>query len=157
MELLQDLAKLTDAEAERCLKHVVAAYSAQKGYDFKKLVAQETDMAAAVAATATEVDVAIPSVAEVASAKKPAALRVVLVEMAAIPELSDHIRSWIESDRKTLLDPLTSALVLAGLVVILSVEVDIKYKDENGKRTIAVHVKKKPTSQRILQKIASFF
>lgn len=157
MEIYQELAKLTDPQAERCLNSVVAGYSAQKGHVFKKLVAQKEEMAEAVRSTAAQVNVPLARVGEVPAEQKPEAIRVVLVEMAAIPELSQEIASWIESDRKTLLEPVTSALVLAGIVLILSLEVDITYKEVDGKRTIDVHVKKPSVPPKILEKIASFF
>jgi hypothetical protein len=155
MELYRELALLTDAQAERCLNNIVAAYSAQKG--LKKVVAEKDAMQEAVSSAAAQMNVPLTGGVEIPAERKPEAIRVILVEMASIDELSQHITSWLETDRKTLLEPATTALILAGLVLILSTEVEIKYKQENGKRSMEVHIKKPSAPKKILEKIAGFF
>ena len=157
MDDYADLALLTDGQVDRCLNHVISAYAATKGYDFKKFIAQPDQMIEAVKSVAAEVSVPLAGAGDVTAQNRPEAARVLLVEMAGIPELQSQIASWLQSDRKTLLEPITTALILAGLVTILSTEVDLEYKQENDKRKIGVKVKKPSAPKEILRKTASFF
>ena len=155
-----DLSTLTDAEVERCLNHVLSGYAAIKGYDFKKLLAQQDDMIEVVQQVSAdpEVAVAVPP-GDVPARSRAAAARVLLAEMAASddPDLKAQVAGWLESDRKTLLEPITTALVLAGLVTFLSTKIEVGYDKDGKKKKIHVKVEKPSASKEILKKIASFF
>ncbi len=156
-DLSRALAQLSDQEVELTLNQVVAAYAAERGYEAKQLFADESSMAEAIQQVGAEVGVTLGGVREVDKLRRAAALRRVLGEMSAVAELRPAVESALTNRRKTLLEPVTSALVLSGLIIVLSLDVDIDYRKKGGKSSIAIRVKKRPTAEKLLKKIAAFF
>lgn len=136
---------------------MISAHAATQGYDFKKFVAQPDEMAEAVKSVGAKAEVPLSGDANVTPQNQLEAARLLLVEMAGENPLKERTESWLKSDRKTLLEPITTALILAGPVTILSTRIDFHFKQENGKRTVEVKITKPPTTKAIMQKIASLF
>ncbi len=94
---------------------------------------------------------------EIAPERRPKAIRAVLLEMAGDPSLRLRLEAAIEGYRPKLIEPVTTSLALAGIVMLLSTHVKVDYENKNGKKSLAVHVEKKPTATSILSKFFGFF
>jgi hypothetical protein len=146
-----ELAKLTDAEAGRCLGYVVVRLASEgaREYATEEAAANEAlGIAAAQLSVATD---ALPSIAE---KRKYEAIRLILVEMVSLPDSKAHIRSWLGSDRGNTRGPISSALILAGIVLVLSFEGEFRCKKQNGKWTCEGWVRKSAAPRKILEKIS---
>jgi len=90
--------------------------------------------------------------------KRAESVRAVLHAIADDDQLRSALDSWFESGRPTLFDPITAALVLAGIVFVLSVDINISVKrDKDGKVEWEAGLKKEPTKESILEKFFSIF
>jgi len=89
-------------------------------------------------------------------ANEARAARAILVQLAEDEEGASRVEAALK-ERKKLIEPVTTALVLAGIVMLLSTEVEIDSKVVDGKRSTSVHIKKGPTSDGILGKFFSLF
>ena len=85
------------------------------------------------------------------------AARLVLCEWAADAELTSRVEAAIRADRKVLVEPVTTALVMAGFIIALQTRVQLKVKSRDGKIDVELEVLKKPTADNILKKFFSFF
>lgn len=149
MDVYQGLALLTDAEAEQCLNRVVNGVVVQRP-ELQELLRSPEEMAAVTGR-------ALPSVEDAALPDRPKALRAVLAQMAEDYTLRPRLEGALQAARPTRLEPVTTALVLAGIVFVLSVDINVQYEDEEGKRKLKVSVQKKPTADSILEKFFPFF
>lgn len=156
MDLYQELALLTDAEAELCLNGVLKGLVATQP-DLAEAMAEPKEMAKAVQMTAGELGKPLAAVSESKLKQRPKALRVVLVQIAEDPTLRPRLEAWLTTARPKLLEPVTSALVLAGIIMILSTHVSVEYEVKNGKKNLRVKIEKKPTAAKILEKFFPFF
>lgn len=153
--LYRRLALLTDDEVERCLHFVIGrlAYQEQK---YNEILRSTSDLQDVVQDVAASVEDPLPKVHEVDPADRPKAARIILTEVADDSALRPTLEKWFES-RSVLVDPITGAVVLAGIVVLLSTHVDIEFEQRDGERKIKVKIVKKPTSRRIIEKFFEFF
>jgi hypothetical protein len=55
------------------------------------------------------------------------------------------------------LEPVTTALVLAGIIFLLSTRINIEYENQDGKKTLKVKVEKPKTSEKLLEKFFPLF
>jgi len=133
-----------------------------KGYaaarpEFEALAPQPAQLREALKSVADAVGRSAPAVGEPSPAERPRAVRLILVEMASEPELRPRIEAWVGGSRATLLEPVTSALVLAGIVLVLSTSVDFKYEIKDGKKHLRIEIKRKPTTENLLGKFFGLF
>jgi hypothetical protein len=154
MQLYRQLALLTDAEAKRCLDWIVRVYGAQNS-DLRKLLGTEQALAACViqAAQLANLGSKVPRVEETSVKNQSAAIREILVQIAATEQRRADLIAWFKEHRNTLFDPITAALVLAGIVFVL--QLDIKVEVNDGK--VSGHVQKAPTDSKLLEKFFSLF
>ena len=155
--LEQAIAALSESDLESVLNRLVAADAAKRGYDQKKLVADSAALTRAVQIVADDVNISLPHVREITGEHRAEALRALLQAMAQTPELEGSVAAVLGEQRPTLFEPVTSALGPSGIILVLSLDVDVQYKMKDGKRDLAVSVKKRPTAAKLLQKIAKFF
>jgi hypothetical protein len=156
MDLYQRLTQLTDAEAELCLNGVLKGLVEMQPI-YADLLASPQEMATIIRTVASGNEQAHSMVGEPTPQDRPKAIRVILTEIAEDPTLSPRLEAWLNTARPKLLDPVTSALVLAGIILLLSTHVNIEYEDQNGKKKFKVKVEKKPTDNKILEKFFNFF
>ncbi len=153
-EVVERLALLTDAEAHNVLNRIIEGYAARNP---SIPVADEDALAgilikigeAAGEAVAPRMDSELPDVA--------AAERSLLVELARNPSLRVYVIGAVESSRKVLFEPITTALVVAGIIFVLETEFDAKISRKAGQTEYEVHLGKKPTDKSIIGKFFAFF
>jgi hypothetical protein len=154
MELNLELALLSDAEAKNCLNGVLKGISAADP-TFERLIASPKDMAYVfreIALQATGSD----KVDRIRIKDDPKLVRSILVEIAQDPNFRPRLSAWLKTERPRLLEPVTSALVLAGIIMVLSAEVDLDVGQKDGKKYFRISVKKKATAARLLAKFFPF-
>ncbi len=156
MELYPRLALLTDAEAEWCLNGILKGLTATQPV-YAELLASPQEMTMVVEAVASDIGKPLPNIGEVSSQERPKAIRVILTEIAEDPELSPRLEAWLKNARPKLLEPVTTTLVLAGVVFLLSTHIDIEYEDQDGKRKLKIKVEKPTSSEKLLEKFFDFF
>jgi len=83
-------------------------------------------------------------------------MRAILQEAANDPALAPRIEAWLTGSRKLLFEPITTTLILAGIVVVLSTSVKIEYENKDGKKHLKVSVDKKATPASLIKKVLSF-
>jgi hypothetical protein len=79
-------------------------------------------------------------------------MRSVLTEMAQYPELAGRISAWLNNAEPKLIEPVTTALVLAGIVAVLQTDIQFGIQTKAGKKHFTFKLKKKPTSYKILKR-----
>jgi hypothetical protein len=152
MELYHQLALFTDAEAKRCLEGVLTVFAAESP-ELRKFYGTEQAVAESVAEAAqlAKIGDKVPRLSEHAVKDESAAIRVILVQIAS--RRGDDLAKWLQGKRDTLFEPIATALVLAGIVFVLQLDIAVEIKD--GK--VSGHVKKSPTDSKLLEKFFSLF
>ena len=85
----------------------------------------------------------------------PELARKILLMMVDDDELRPRVEAALEKQRYTLFEPVTTALILSGIVILLSTHIKVKYENRDGKKHVSVAVEKKPTDKTIIKKIIS--
>lgn len=154
--LYQQLVLLTDSEAKSCLNGLLHGFTIRHP-EHAKLINDPAQMVEVIRGADVESKNVPSNVEGIVLKEDPKAIRLILLQAAEDEELGPKLKAFIESKRPTLLEPVTSALVLAGIILVLSTRVEIKYEKENGKTHVKVHVEKSSTSNKLLEKFFGFF
>jgi hypothetical protein len=77
--------------------------------------------------------------------------------MAKRDDLAPVVEGALHNLREKLIEPVTSAIVLAGIVLILSTEVKAKFVQGDGQRRWEIDVEKKAVTAEILSKFFEVF
>jgi hypothetical protein len=147
------IALLTDAEVKSCLNGILKGLAVSR-QNLEALFASTNGMVDLLRQVGAEVDLADPGWEKIAAHDDAKLLRMVLVEMSERPELAPRVSAWLESSRPKLLEPVTTALVLAGIIALLQTEVEIARGEKNGKKYFTWKLHKKPTTAKLLQLFA---
>jgi hypothetical protein len=155
MDLVERIDALTDYDAVQVLNRAVSGVAAadpqiaklQYLSEIWKQIASQTTTE--LAPRKDEQLGELPQQAEAA--------RLVLREWAADAELASRVEAAIRADRKVLVEPITTALVMAGIIIALQTRVGLKVKSKDGKMDVQLEVQKKPTADNIIKKFFSFF
>jgi len=153
--LLRKLAILTDEDAEKCLNGLLHGLTLEKP-EYARLLGSTEDMEKVVEAAA-EKRIQPERVETITPEERSRAIRVLLVELADHEKFGPEIETWIDGSRETMLVPLAVPLVLAGIVLVLSIDIEIEYKNEDGKKKFGFKLKKSATSEKILGKFFGLF
>jgi hypothetical protein len=156
MTLNEQLAILTDAEAELCLHGLLKGLTVLDA-KYQRLLGTPNDIAAVIEQAAAQNGISISKAIELTPGQRPKAVRMLLADIAADPQLSPRLEAWFKTSRPTLLEPVTSSLVLAGIVLVLSTHIKIEYEGAGSKKKLKIKVEKKPTAGKLLAKFAGFF
>jgi hypothetical protein len=145
---------LTDDEARNVLSRLVEGFAARNP-DFP--IADDKALANIITTIGqTEGEAVLPRRdSELTDQRK--AERKLLVLLSQIPEQREFVEGAIALSRKVLLEPITTALVMAGIILVLQTQFDVRIKQKNGKSEYEVHVGKKPTDKSLLTKFFSLF
>jgi len=157
MDIYRELAALSDEDAELCLNGVLKGFIIARPQYADIVSAPPGDLAAAVRELASDLGESIERLGEPAPIDRPRAVRLILIAIAEDSDLQPRLLAWFSSARPTLLEPVTSALILAGIVMVLSTDIKVHYEMTNGKRHLQISVEKKATPNEIIQKIFGFF
>ena len=153
MELHEEIAKLNDFEAERCL-NVLVKQIAEADPELREILISPTLAAEAIQSVGAQTGAG--SLSEAAIKDRPGAIRAILQEAAKDPTLAARLEAWLSGPRALLLGPITTTLILAGVVVALSTHVKIEYENKGGKKHFKIKVEKKASSSSIIKKVLSF-
>lgn len=158
MDAKSNLAKLSDDEAQDCLnalcKGLILDDDAGR---YASLFQQPSEMRNLVNNLAIESDLT-PPIGDL-DHQSPAAVRAVLCLLAEDLRLAQQIVAWCAvAQRPTRLEPVTSALALAGIIVLLQTKIviDVK-KSPGGKISWSLHVEKTAVATEILSKFFALF
>jgi hypothetical protein len=156
MDLKFELASLSDTEATQCLNRVLSGVKESR-LDIP--ITSSDDLATILRSVAAAVGVkqVMPKV-DANLQESARAVRIILLELLGDPELEARLEAALAADRRVLVDPITSALVMAGIVLVLSTRFNIKYKrGKVGRSEFEVSVTKKPSSEILIKKFLELF
>jgi len=85
----------------------------------------------------------------------PELAREILLMMADDNQLRPRVESAVAEHRNTLFEPVTTALIMIGIVIALSTHIKISYEDRDGKKHVSLVVEKRPSDKGIIKKILS--
>lgn len=156
IDIYKALALLSDHEVETCLNGVLKGFVSTRPL-YEELLASTSEMEKAIKEAAALLKLETGEVREVLPEERPKRIREILVTIAEAPDLQDRLEAWLRSARPTRLEPITGALVLAGVIFLLSTHVAFEYETVNNTRRLKIKVVKKPIAPEILKKFFSFF
>ena len=160
MDIIRRIDEMTDDDTQKCLNAVLEGMVAASPALEEVLSSPEgEDASEIIRKAAAQVSVPEPGrIAEGAITDRRHAVKVILKEMAINPELKLRIENWLATpQRAELFEPITTALVLAGIVAVLSTDVDFHYEDKEGKRHLRIAVHKKANTETLLSKFFGLF
>ena len=154
LDVYRTLASLTDDEAEKCLAGVVEGVSIQEP-GFRELIAAPASLSSVLEdlhATGQSI-----SLSEHTLANKPKAIRAVLLELTDQADTRLRIERFVVEYRKQLVEPVTTAIVTSGIVMLLSTRFGFEYERSGGKTRLKLSAEKKPTADAIVSKFLKYF
>lgn len=152
MEIYRRLALLTDEKALLALNRVIGGL-----LPANPNLGHPAELKAIVSAVATQSHSKIEPQIDDAINDLSGAVRLLLAEFAEDDELRPRLSAALDMDRPVLVEPVTAALVLAGIVVLLQTRVSLKVKSKDGKTSVDLNLEKKPTADGIIKKFFNFF
>jgi hypothetical protein len=150
MTLSREIAALTDPEVKNCLNGVLKGLAVSQ-QDLEALFASPQGMVDLLHQVGAEVSMADPGWEEFATRDDAKLLRAMLVEIAQRPELAPRVSAWLKSARPKLLEPVTSALLMAGIVALLQTDMKVAAGVKHGERHFTFKLHKKPTTAKLLR------
>jgi hypothetical protein len=153
MPLRDRIATLSNLDAELCLKGIVKQM-ADANPELGEILSSPTLAAKVVESVGTQTGAGM--LKESAVTDRDGAIRAILLQMANDPVFAPRLDAWLSGSRPLLLEPITTTLILAGVVIALSTHVKIDYENKDRKKNLKIKVEKKPSSKSIIQKILSF-
>jgi len=152
MDSLLDLAFLTDIEAKQCLNRVLSSI---KETCPEVPITSPDGLARILKAAATQMNHQRLSPKTDSNLQNPAkAVRLVLLAFREEPELNVRLEAALSADRQLLVEPITTALVMAGIVLVLQTRFKMTIKkDQKNKSEFEITFEKKPSSEGIIKKI----
>lgn len=153
-EIIEKIKKLNETELERCLNVVLSGIAANNA-DMEDVIISEDATKKVIKQIAEQSGVDSPVLEEDNLKDRSEAIREVLIAMTEDDELKERVASALDVPQQLI--AITTALVLAGIVVALSTSVEVKYKKKDGKAEIEVNIIKPSTSDSILGKFFGLF
>jgi hypothetical protein len=77
--------------------------------------------------------------------------------MSRNPKLHSFVEGALANNRQVLVEPITTALVMAGIIFALNIEFTIKVSRKDRKTEYDVHIGKVGTDKSIIIKLFSLF
>jgi hypothetical protein len=153
-EILEEVALLTDDQAHKVLNRVIAGYLARNPEIPVGDPSALADILVKIGADAGE---SIAGQADDALRDQMAANRQVLVLLVRNAQGREFVQGAIKHSREVLVEPITTALVMAGVIFLLQIEFDVKVTRKDGKASLDIRVGKKPTDKSLIGKILGRF
>jgi hypothetical protein len=153
MEILAELASLTDTEATQCLNRVLSGLKA-KDID---MTVNPDDLNGILNAVAVKAGRPLTPKIDQKLPNREKAVRVVLLGFLGDPKLSKLVKGALTSSREVLLDPITTALVMAGIVVVLKTQIKIAISNKRGKWQVDGRFVTNPSSEGLIKKFFNLF
>ena len=150
------LASLTDYEARSCLDRIISGMNVSNPELQLTSPNDLGDILKNIAVSHGNLPFTPRRDAELSDT--PKAVRLVLIEFLEDPNLRARLEAALRLDRPTLIDPITGALVMAGIIVVLTTRFNLKYKrGKEGKPEIEVSVSRDASSEGIIKKFFGLF
>jgi hypothetical protein len=152
MDITAELNALTPPQAESCL-NIVLRGLAESSPKFQELVAADSALPSALEQVIKECNLQAVSISEPLpnSEQRNAAVKAVLIELAGDKRCAERVEAAIPIARRPGLPAaLLTSLVVAGILLLLSTDFEIKHEVKNGKRETKVRIRKKPSARGIL-------
>jgi hypothetical protein len=154
--LTDQLAKLDAKDAERCL-HILLKQFAEQDPAIAGALGSPDELRDAIATAAADLGNDVGAVHELAGTEREDAVRLVLAALVERDDTRPRVQGALTNLRHTRVDPVTAAVVLAGVVLVLSTEFEIQYEDVDGKKKLKLLIRKKATPPAILAKLFALF
>jgi hypothetical protein len=155
MTLQDRIDKLSEREVEACLQGVLKGFITRSP-QYAGIISSDDDLSALLHSFAGQLN-EIPQTFPDVSTAKDSILRPILREVASDPETGPWVEAWLKGSRPTLLEPVSTAIALASIVMLLSTHARVDFEKRDGKTEIKVHVEKKPTAKAILERFFKLF
>jgi len=155
MNLIEKIQGLTEDEAENCLNCLLKNY-AEQSKEFREIVGSPDDPSTLKPLVSQVVGEAYSERLNSTSPNDPEAVQALLMAMAQDPELSERLEGCIEQ-RKKLIEPITTALVMAGLILVLKSRIKFKYEIKDGKKHFMISYDKQPSDEKTIRKVLGVF
>ena len=125
-ELYREQGLMTDREAQNCLQALLRDYASTA--EMRKFVGTEEALAETLREAAPE---QVPANLSEAAGRDPAKAVRAILDQVAQPGHPAHEKlvTWVQTKRATLVDPVTAALVMAGIIFVLSLDIKVEVKD----------------------------
>lgn len=153
-DIFEKLALLSDAQIHGVLNRMIEGYAARNP---NVPVGDPEALALILTKAGQQVDEKVQPQIDAKIPDASVAEREILVRLSHDPAQVQFVEGALSNDRKVLFEPITTALVMAGIIFLLQTEFDVKISKKGGKTDYDVHVGKKPTDKSILQKFFSLF
>src|SRR5690348_6871867 len=129
-DIYKKLALLTDPQSYHVLNRIIAGYAARNP-DFP--VDDANALAQILSKIARETGEPVSPRTDDELRDRAVAVRALLVQLAESPRQSLFVAGAIEYSREVLVEPITTALVVAGIILLLDTEFDVKVSRSAGK------------------------
>jgi hypothetical protein len=152
MNVVEELNSLTPAQAEYCL-NIVLKGLAESSLKYQELVAADASLPNALDRVIQECKLQPVPVAEppANTAQRTAAIKEVLLGLARDERFAEQVEAAVPLARRPGLPAaLLTSLVVAGIILLLSTDIDFEHEVKNGKRETKIHIHKKPSASGIL-------
>lgn len=152
MDLERKLSELSDEEAEQALQALLKNLVTLEP-EYEVVITSPARMQAFLREASAEVEIAPRPVGEPEPEVRARVVRAALAEAAADPELRASLENYLEHKRDLLLEPVTTAIVLASIVLVLSTHVKLDIRHKHGQAAEwQLKIEKKPTAESLLKK-----
>jgi hypothetical protein len=152
MDMYRRLALLPDRDAKLVLNRIIGGL-----VPAEPLLERPGDLKSVISEVAEQTQVSIKPDIDDAVENQSAAIRLLLTELADGTETQNRLTAALDMDREVLVEPVTTALIMAGIVVLLQTHIKIRVKKVNGKTSVEFDLEKKPTADAIIKKFFGFF
>lgn len=153
-DISEKIALLTDAEVHKVLNRVIEGYAARNPNFPVSDVGALSNILTQVSAKEGET---VSPREDARMSDLAAAERTILLELSKDPSQLQFVEGAIKADRAVLVEPITTALVIAGIILVLETKFEISVTRKSGKAEFEVKLGKKPTDKSILKKFFSLF
>ena len=153
-DIFEQLALLTDAEIRNVLNRILEGYAARNP---NVPIGDPEALDLLLKKAGEEFEQPIAPREDAKLGNRPRAERAVVVQLAGLPDQRPFVQGAIDNSRNVLIEPITTALVMAGIILVLQTQFDVKVSRKGGKTDYEIKVGKKPTDGSLIKKIFSIF
>jgi hypothetical protein len=150
MDRAEIIANLTDDQATKCLNCMLKDFAEREG-DLAQVITSDAPAAITTIASRVLDDADAERLGSIRP-DDPRMVKLILRLMAGDKRFAERLDGCL-ARRDTLIEPITTAIVMAGLVILLSTHVKISYENKQGKKHLKVFFEKTSTPKEILKKI----
>jgi hypothetical protein len=147
---------LDDRQVQACLQGILKGFVARNPI-YSSVIVSSDQMLPLLRIVCDQFAGLSGSLDIVAGAKDPNQMKLILNELALDTTTGPWVRAWLDSNRATLLEPVTTAIALASIIMLLSTHIKLDVTSTNEKVKVSIHVEKKPSAEAIIKKFFGLF